>query len=131
MKLNCRHSIYLFLALLIISITCVGGENDNSRINEIKIKLESISKEIESLIGEAKCDNDNQCSYIEIGQKPCGGPAGHKIYSSKVTDTTKLLKASQEHIKLSNEFNMITGLASDCSVEVPPTVVCNNKCVSK
>jgi len=129
MKWHYKSSKYILLALLMSSILCAS--NNKTIAEELQIKLESVLKEIDTLIGEAKCDNDNQCGYIEIGRKPCGGPAGHKIYSSNNTELPLLFEASKDHAKLSKEYNIITGLVSDCSVVMPPIVKCNIKCVSE
>jgi len=105
----------------------LNGETDKT-LEEIKTGLHALSIEIDSLIGEARCDTDDQCNTIEYGHRACGGPAGYKVYSNLNTDVALLREASQAHVSLSKEYNSYNGTISICSMASRPSFICDNVC---
>lgn len=120
----------LFIVLCALNVSCLDKNDKNAEEDELLEQIVTLEKEIDALISEALCEENKQCGYIEMGSKPCGGPASFKIYSSLNTDTTLLIEKSHAHIDLSKEYNALTGLTSDCSIEQPPAVICDIKCIS-
>jgi len=90
--------------------------------------LTELLRQIDLVVGDAKCKNDQQCGSIEIGSKPCGGPSGYKVYSSFATDTALLFNLSKQHVQLSREINNRNAIISNCMMEMPPSVKCKNIC---
>ena len=89
-----------------------------------------------TIIGEASCDNDNQCGAIPLGKRICGGPAAYLPYSSKNYDTTLIIQLSNEHQTLSQKINRLNnqisilnglgGIAGICEYLSPPIVSCQS-----
>jgi len=131
MKWHHTSSKYILLVLLASNIACANDNVAKAEAVKSQVRIDNLIKEIDNIIGKAKCNDDSQCSYIDVGYKPCGGPAGYKIYSSKDTDIPLLFKKAKEHVMLSREFYIASGLISDCSVVMPPVVKCNTKCISE
>jgi hypothetical protein len=87
-------------------------------------RLRAMEERIQLLIGAATCEADGECRSVPVGAKPCGGPRTYQIYSTRVTDSGKLLKRVAAHRALDVELNRKYGWTSDCSVVSEPAVSC-------
>ena len=95
----------------------------------LRTELESLSTEINNIIGTASCSNSKQCGALPMGQKACGGPMTYIPYSTENTDTTKLIELSDQHQQKNKELNQLTGMMSDCMMVMPPAFICrDNRC---
>jgi len=131
--MNVKRLGFSAMVLLTLLVTLSGSackHKDDSKEQEIEAEIELIEDDINAIIGRAACENSNQCGYVEMGSKPCGGPMTFKIYSSLNTDTTLLFEKAAKHVELSEELNRLTGAISTCSVEQPPTVSCQAVCLA-
>jgi len=124
-------SILLLVIFLASIVSCAANNDATKTVENLLGEIAALDLEIDTIIGAALCEDNSQCGYVEIGHKACGGPAGFKIYSFLNTDTTLLIEKSQKHVSLSKNYNELTGLDSDCSIEQPPIVICNIKCISE
>lgn len=98
--------------------TPAGAEGDSSE------QLADLDRDITALIGEAACESDDQCKITAFGSKPCGGPAGYRVYSSLDTDTALLETRVNEYNRLAVQYNRETNALSDCSMVVAPMAFC-------
>lgn len=105
----CRRATAV-LALCLANLAYAG---DNLEYNEIK-----------RLIGDAACQEDNQCWTIAIGHNACGGPAAFLAWSSMRTDEKMLKRAVAE---LGKPRNRVSGPGLDfstCRVLTDPGAQC-------
>jgi len=75
-------------------------------------------------IGDAACDNDQQCVSVAIGAKACGGPETYLAWSSKTGDRARLLALVTRHHEARLLEIQLSGMASNCSVVPNPGAVC-------
>ncbi len=113
-------SILLVTVALIVGIQCGGYYNEPYD----KELLESMADEIYDLIGEANCDDVENCRYIAFGSKPCGGPWEYLTYSISVTDSVMLARKVRAYYRFQDEMNHRYGYASDCSMPNNPILGC-------
>ena len=55
-----------------------------------RAQLAEMRREIDALIGDAAGASIEDCRYMALGDKPCGGPWDYVIYSVSSTDSTAL-----------------------------------------
>lgn len=79
---------------------------------------------IESLVGEAKCDADDQCRTIGVGAKACGGPARYLAWSIRQTDADSLHDAVERDARQARSAAEAAGIQSTCSIAVDPGAYC-------
>jgi len=120
---------YLCLSFFILPllVSC-GGDDSGTSDKKLESDIAYVSGKIDELTTDLTCDTNEQCLYIEYGHKPCGGPAGFRIYSSKNTDVILINEYADDYFQLTMEYNERHGLVSDCSVEMPPAVHCEIEC---
>jgi hypothetical protein len=117
--------VYLLLPLFFILFSC--EENEDLTEDQLKQKMETISKSIEDLVS-ISCNSADQCKAAPIGAKPCGGPTHYIIYSSG-TYEEQLSILIDEYTEANKKYNELSGIGSDCAVENPPTLDCvSGKC---
>ena len=116
------------IILTIVLLACGGGSiADPNDPEQLKSKISELANEVQILIGEAKCTDNNQCSAIAMGNKACGGPSFYLPYSTLNTDTNALEQLAKEHRDLSSQYNKVTGMMSDCAFVTAPPVACVNE----
>ena len=122
-----KNLTYTFFILL-LSISCSSNENTQK---EDQLELETLTNEITSLAESSICNEENECKYIALGSKPCGGPWSYLVYSSSI-NTALLLEKVKNYNELENTYNLKWGINSDCSVVSPPTSLecINGKCIA-
>lgn len=86
---------------------------------------------IEAIIN-IEATSASQCKAIAFGDRPCGGPEEFLIYSTLNTDVELLEKLVSEYNYQAERYNLKTGAASICSIEVEPELMLKNgECVEK
>lgn len=117
-----RFSLFtpIFIILILFSTACSRSKNvkEDSTLTELNRTISLLSK-------DKSCDDINQCKSIAYGDKPCGGPYSYLIYSSKNTDSVKLLEKVKLYNKLERETNIKNNAVSNCMMILPPILVCN------
>lgn len=89
--------------------------------------LEAMYKQILALSESKSCIDSAKWSFTEIGDKPCGGPAGYIAYSTQI-DTMDFLDKVEAYTAAHRKYNMENGIVSDCSIEQKPEGVrCNEE----
>ena len=125
------------ICLTILFFTAPPGYADgiaDLKENEIALKsveaLKSLQSEfktaIDSQIGEAKCNDDNQCKAIPIGANPCGGPETYQAYSVLDTDVDRLKRLAEQYKSVRKTLHLKTGTMGACIMMPAPDVKCKN-----
>ena len=101
-----------------------GGNSDQEQIRILQAKLGQIYGEIGTVTADLSCTSDSECHSIAVGNRACGGPQGYMVYSVAKTDVPRLTDLAAQSARVEGEINALTGLASICSMQMPPTVGC-------
>lgn len=78
-------------------------------------------REINALIGDAVGASIEDCRYVGLGSKPCGG--SWEYYSVSSTDSTALAERLAAYEAFEDEMNRRYGYESDCSLPNEPVLV--------
>ena len=84
----------------------------------------ALLEQIKAEIGDAACDNDQQCVSVAIGAKACGGPETYFAWSSKAGDRARLVVLVTRHREARLLEIERSGMVSNCSMVPNPGVVC-------
>lgn len=119
------------IASLVVLATLVGALGCGYFVQSRQgSDLESLRKQIDEEIGDARADRVSQCRTIAFGSKPCGGPWQYLAYSTRETNTLKLSTLVARYNELEAEINLSEGRASDCAyVTRPDTALVGARCV--
>lgn len=122
-----QRYLWFKLIVLFILVSCADG---NSGVSDKKLEsdIAYVSAKIDELSADLSCDTGTQCLTIVYGHKPCGGPAGFRIYSSRNTDESLINEYADDYFELTMEYNERNDLISDCSIETPPALHCDIEC---
>ena len=94
----------------------VTEEGDRAQLAEMR-------REIDALIGDAAGASIEDCRYMALGDKPCGGPWEYVIYSVSSTDSTALAERVTAYNAFEEEMNRRYWSISDCMYVTPPVLV--------
>ena len=94
----------------------VTEEGDRAQLAEMR-------REIDALIGDAAGASIEDCRYMALGDKPCGGPWEYVIYSVSSTDSTALAERVTAYNAFQEEMNRRYMYFSDCMYVTPPVLV--------
>ena len=109
------HRTVILAAAVLLTLVAAGSA-------ERRKELERLRDEIKAEIGTPAAEELSQCRTMALGVKPCGGPWMYLVYSTAVSDETKLRKLVDEFNELDRKRNEEDGLFSDCSVVSEPKV---------
>ena len=79
---------------------------------------------VQSLIGDAACDDDSQCRTIGVGAKACGGPEAYLAWSTLNTDGEALRRQADREAERRRAEGEKRGEMSTCSVVPNPGAHC-------
>jgi hypothetical protein len=99
-----------------------GGESDEQSDKE---RLKWMYDEIVKYIGTPHCSGEDDCRYIGVGSKPCGGPWHYLVYSASTVDEEFLRSLVAAHAAFEDYMNMKYGYNSTCDVPSPPILECH------
>lgn len=105
------------IALLAIVFGCTN--NTEFTKEEDLAELAALQEEIEQLVDSGVCSGNSGCDYIAFGSKACGGPKTYLAFSTSI-NVELLQQKVATYNALENSFNKKWGIASDCSVPIPP-----------
>ena len=94
----------------------VTEEGDRAQLAEMR-------REIDALIGDAAGASIEDCRYMALGDKPCGGPWEYIVYSVSSTDSTALAERVTAYNAFEEEMNRRYWSISDCMYVTPPVLV--------
>lgn len=81
-------------------------------------------KQIDRLIGAARCREDSQCRVAGIGARACGGPETYRAWSTMHTDARALDTWLQVYAQERQRWHEKVGLMSTCEVVPAPGARC-------
>ena len=84
--------------------------------------LDAYELQLIDMVGDGSCENEESCSTVAIGAKPCGGPWSYLVYCADNVDEEELLRMADEYAQMERDYNIANELSSDCSVEEEPMV---------
>lgn len=90
----------------------------------------SLMDQLTAEIGDAACDNSQQCKTIAVGSKACGGPEAYLPYSTKRSDSAKVSRLAAQHAAQRKASDERSGMVSNCMMLMDPGAVCTaGRCV--
>lgn len=90
-----------------------------------------LMQQIQAEIGQASCDNAQQCKTVAIGHKACGGPESYLAYSTKGNNEAKVTSLAAAYAAERKASNTASGRMSTCSMVMDPGATCSaGKCVT-
>lgn len=95
----------------------------SSTMRTDSVVLDRMRTEIINFIGTPSCGGED-CRYIALGVKPCGGPWEYLIYSAPTIDVDSLRFMVSRYNTFDDGFNRRYNVASDCRFVVPPRIGC-------
>ena len=81
-------------------------------------------RQIDQMIGQARCSSHSDCRVIGIGASACGGPAGYRAWSVTQTDRVKLEDLVLREAAARRQEMERLGMRSNCRILPVPNVVC-------
>lgn len=115
-------SLLIFLAAICFSCSEMPADWQD-------MDIEDIAREIDKEVGDAPANRVAVCKIMPIGSKPCGGPWGFLVYSSKHSDEEKLSALVGIYDELDEKRNSEENRISTCEAAGPPPLeIKNGKC---
>lgn len=111
-----RYSAVLCLSLLISGTLAASPAQADGR--------PQLEAQIRAATADLSCDNDDDCSFIPFGSKPCGGPWKYMLFSRKTTDEQALIAMTEKYNMMDKYYNEKTEQLGDCHMVMPPAVSC-------
>jgi hypothetical protein len=136
MKIVTAHLTCLSAAALITATAgCSGAAHNSSQsataartpapANATTPAAATLTQQIQAEIGVASCDTNQQCRTLPVGQRACGGPESFLAYSTKHSDTEKLLRLAAQDSAASKAQNERSGMISTCQAITDPGASCS------
>jgi hypothetical protein len=101
---------------LVLSAACTAG-NDSPAASPPP-------SSVQSLVGDAACDDDAQCRTIGVGAKACGGPQAYIAWSTLRTDGAALRSQADREAERRRAEGEKRGAMSTCNVVPDPGAYC-------
>lgn len=120
-----KVSNLLFTSLIIsagISLSaCAQNNTQNSSESEVK---PNTLAQLQEMISDKSCQQDNQCRVVAIGQNPCGGPESYEAYSTLNSDEQKVRELAKNYTEQRKQENTAEKKIGMCRHLVKPAVAC-------
>ncbi len=107
-----------FLMFLVPVLIWSCNPAESAREDE-REALDRQLQEINSIIAEGSCAENDACQYIAVGSKACGGPKAYLVYSTSI-DVDALEEKVEAYNQAEAEFNEKHNISSDCALVSPP-----------
>lgn len=104
-------------------VDCPEVNDDQPTEEGDRAQLAEMRREIDALIGDAEGASIEDCRYVGLGDKPCGGPWEYLVYSASSTNLTALAERVTAYNAFEEEMNRRYMYISDCMYEMPPVLV--------
>lgn len=92
---------------------------------------QTLYRQIRDEIGEPTCSSTAQCRSSPVGQKACGGPEAYVVWSTAVSDGTRLRQLIDAYTRARQSDNQRSGLVSNCAMVNDPGARCEaGRCVA-
>jgi len=136
-----KAMLYIFVTVALAGCGYTNGTNGETPVGcdsaAFEQRLETLRTSIDEEIGEAEASDVAACRTLPLGAKPCGGPWSYLVYSTEVSDSTRLADLADladlaaEYHAVNAEWNAACDLSSDCMMVGPPDVILENgRCVA-
>ena len=122
-----------YLVFLIIGVTLSVSATAQSD-EQLRAEIDETLQQIESLSQDKRCETDEDCASLPIGQLACGGPSDYRVYSTKIDGESqvRLIELSQKSQKLAKQLNERRTMMSICSMLPEPVLSCSsNMCIKQ
>jgi hypothetical protein len=117
-------------SLLLLVLLLPACDNNPATEAEDFDELAKMGEEIELIVADTECSGVEDCRYIGIGSKPCGGNWRFLVYSATATDTVALRVHVEAYNRREDQLNRKWGRMSDCAVPPAPILECvDARCV--
>lgn len=116
-----RISSLLIPALMIsagISLSACAQSSSES------VEKANTLAQLQEMISDKSCQQDNQCRVVAIGQNPCGGPESYEAYSTLNSDEQKVRELAKSYIEQRKLENVAEKKLGICRHLVKPAVAC-------
>ncbi|MFZ5550608.1 MAG: hypothetical protein ACOZJX_18065 [Pseudomonadota bacterium] len=131
---SARRLAWLSLGLL---AACAAAETPPAKptpkpgpVGAVPANVAELQNKIRDEIGDPVCSSNDQCRTVAIGYKACGGPEAYRVWSTQVSNGSRLLALAEAYQKARREENQLSGRVSDCSMVVDPGARCEaGRCV--
>lgn len=121
-----RTGTRIFLLFVVLISACQKSFDEASD----RARLDEMRQAILDQVADPVCDHPEDCRFIALGAKPCGGPWEYLVYSVASVDSVELAERVAEYHEFNAELNLRYGWVSDCSVPPLPTPGCREgRCV--
>lgn len=126
----------LLVGVLALATGACGSANQspnngaNNKAESSAAAPQDVAGRIAAEIGDAACDNSQQCRTLAYGHRACGGPEKYVAYSTKRSDPALLTQLGQQLAEQRRRQDQQEGMMSICAVELDPGAACNaGRCV--
>jgi len=92
---------------------------------DIQERAAALRQQIRDIVKMPNADNIQQCKFVGVGHRPCGGPESYTLYSTKNTDEDALLPVVEEYNQLRKAIDEKEGMVSTCEVLPKPGISLN------
>ena len=91
----------------------------------------ALDAELDRVIGGAEAGDPAACHVVAVGAKACGGPWGHRVYSSEASPVGAVESLARAITEADRQANAQFSLVSDCQAVGPPRpALIGGRCVA-
>ena len=123
-----------FAIWVLLGIAGCASAVPNATADQSEHKTEAaLLQQINTSIGQASCDTDDQCRTLGLGANACGGPAAWRPWSTQTSGQGESLQALAEQLSaLQRRRQTQNGMVSTCRYIPNPGAQClAQRCVLK
>lgn len=123
-SIHCRLLRLALAAALALSASACGSAPPT------EARPQGLAERIALEVGDAACDNSQQCRTLAYGHKACGGPERYLAYSTRRSDSARLSDLARQLADERRRQDEREGMMSTCSVVADPGATCRaGRCV--
>ncbi|PHV11806.1 hypothetical protein [Chitinimonas sp. BJB300] len=92
-----------------------------------RIDVANTLQALQTAIGAASCETNDDCHVIGVGARACGGPESYLPWSSRDGDEATIKSLAEQHHTARQAEVTARGEMSTCSILPKPAVRCQAK----
>jgi len=96
-------------------------------VEELQTLQTELKTAINSQIGDATCEKNDDCRVLAIGANPCGGSETYLAYSLVDTDVESLKNLAEKYKAVRKTLHAKSGTVGTCVVMPQPQVQCQKQ----
>lgn len=121
--------LFRTLAIFTLLITSCSELTPIEETEIENMNIIELAEYINKYVGDAKADSPEFCNTIPIGVKPCGGPWGYLVFSTKTVNEEVLINLVERYNELDSLRNEEEQRMSTCDLATKPNLtIKNNRC---